>query len=199
MTWRRLPSCSRIDLRPTGRVDHADVLLDADVLRRCAVACRARRCTTASPGSGSPGHQTAPKVDHSRILYSTDKSGGRPLSAAAPCSTIYVLRWPQPVDSNIDRFPNPNNLDHVAHLISAQCASSPMAIVAEPTRSRTAAPIGFRSPRRTIGVFEPALRNAVDAGTVHLDVIADELRPELPGRHDSLNRCESTIPIIIPN
>jgi hypothetical protein len=47
--------------------------------------------------------------------------------------------------------------------------------------------------------LEPVLRNAVNIATVHLDVIADELRPELAGCHDLPNRCESTIPIIIPN
>ena len=50
----------------------------------------------------------------------------------------------------------------------------------------------FAAPRNWAS-SKPGLRDAVDAGSVHLDVIADELRPELP------NRCDCTIPRIIPN
>ena len=82
--------------------------------------------------------------------------------------------------ANVDRFPNPNNLEHLASL-----DFSPISLVTDGHRRRADAILHRRTDRlpfaapRNWQSFEPVLRHAVDAGTVHLDVIADELRPEL--------------------
>jgi hypothetical protein len=82
--------------------------------------------------------------------------------------------------ANIDRFPDPKNLDHVASI-----DVSPMSLVADADRRRADAITHRRTDRLPFAApnnwesLEPALRNAVNDGTVHLDVIADELRAEL--------------------
>jgi hypothetical protein len=82
--------------------------------------------------------------------------------------------------ANVDRFPDPNNLDHLASL-----DFSPMSVVADRHRRRADAILHRRTDRlpfaapRNWESLKPVLCDPVDAGTVHLDVIADELRPEL--------------------
>jgi len=81
--------------------------------------------------------------------------------------------------SNVERFPDPNNLDHLASL-----DFTPMSLVTDGQRRRADVILHRRTDRlpfaapRNWESFEPVLRDTVDAGTVHLDVIADELRPE---------------------
>jgi hypothetical protein len=82
--------------------------------------------------------------------------------------------------ANVDRFPDPNNPDHLASL-----DFSPMSRVTDQHRHRVNAirhrrtdRLPFVAPRNWESV-EPRLRDAVVAATVQLDVIADELRPEL--------------------
>jgi hypothetical protein len=81
---------------------------------------------------------------------------------------------------NAERFPDPNNLDHLASL-----DFSPMSLVTDGHRRRADAILHRRTDRlpfaapRNCESLKPVLRDAVDAGTVHLDVIAGELRPEL--------------------
>jgi hypothetical protein len=82
--------------------------------------------------------------------------------------------------AKVDRFPDPNNLDHLASL-----DFSPMSLVTDGHRRRADAILHRRTDRlpfaapRNWEAFDPVLRDAIDAGTVHLDVIANELRPEL--------------------
>ena len=82
--------------------------------------------------------------------------------------------------ANVNRFPDPNNLDYLASL-----DFSPMSVVTDGHRRRADAILHRRTDRlpyaapRNWESFEPVLRDAVDAGTVHLDVIADEVRPQL--------------------
>jgi hypothetical protein len=82
--------------------------------------------------------------------------------------------------ANVDRFPDPNNREHLASL-----DFSPMSPVTDVHRRRADAILHRRTNRlpfaapRNWESLEPVLRDAVDAGAVHLDVIADELRPEL--------------------
>jgi hypothetical protein len=82
--------------------------------------------------------------------------------------------------ANVDRFPDPNNPGHLASL-----DFTPMNRVTDQHRHRANAirhrrtdRLPFAAPRNWES-FEPRLRDAVVAGTVQLDVIADELRPEL--------------------
>ena len=82
--------------------------------------------------------------------------------------------------AHVDRFPDPNYLDHLASL-----DFSPLTLVTDSQRHRADAILHRRTNRlpfatpRNWESFEPLLRTAGDAGTVHLDVIPDERRPEL--------------------
>jgi hypothetical protein len=160
-----------------------DVLLDADVLRAAVqLACRAPSLHNSQPWQWvAQSTRLHLYVDHSRILYSTDKSGREALiSCGAVLDHLRVAMAAAGWTANIDRFPDPKNLDHVASF-----DFSPMSLVADGDRRRADAITHRRTDRLPFVApnnwesLEPALRNAVNDGTVHLDVIADELRAEL--------------------
>jgi hypothetical protein len=160
-----------------------DTLVDTDVLRAAVqLACRAPSLHNSQPWQWvAEGARLHLYVDHSRILYSTDKSGREALiSCGAVLDHLGVAMAAAGWTANVDRFPDPNNLDHLASL-----DFSPMSLVTDRHRRRADAILHRRTDRLPFAApsnwesFEPVLRDAVDAGTVHLDVIADALRPEL--------------------
>jgi hypothetical protein len=160
-----------------------DTLVDADVLRAAVqLACRAPSLHNSQPWQWvADGARLHLYLDHNRILYSTDKSGREALiSCGAILDHLRVAMAAAGWTANINRFPNPNNLDHLASL-----DFSPMSLVTDDQRRRADAILHRRTDRLPFTEpsnwesLEPVLRKAVDAETVHLDVIADELRPEL--------------------
>jgi hypothetical protein len=160
-----------------------DTLVDAEVLRAAVqLACRAPSLHNSQPWQWvADGARLHLYVDHSRILYSTDKSGREALiSCGAVLDHLRVAMAAAGWTANLDRFPDPNNLDHLASL-----GFSPMSLVTDGDRRRADAILRRRTDRLPFAPasnwesLEPVLRNAVNAWTVHLDVIADELRPEL--------------------
>lgn len=160
-----------------------DTLLDTDVLKAAVqLACRAPSLHNSQPWQWvADGARLHLYVDHSRILYSTDKSGREALiSCGAILDHLRVAMAAAGWTANIDRFPNPNNLDHLASL-----DFSPMSLVTEGDRRRADAILHRRTDRLPFATpsnwesLEAALRGSVNSGTVHLDVIADELRPQL--------------------
>src|SRR5271166_2090573 len=160
-----------------------DTLVDADVLRAAVqLACRAPSLHNSQPWQWvAEGAGLHLYVDHSRILYSADKSGREAhISCGAVLDHLRVAMAAAGWTANVERFPDPNNLDHLASL-----DFSPTSLVTDDQRRRADAILRRRTDRlpftepRSWESLEPVLRNAVGAGTVHLDVIADELRPEL--------------------
>jgi hypothetical protein len=160
-----------------------DTLVDTDILKAAVqFACRAPSLHNSQPWQWvAEGARLDLYVDHSRVLPSTDKSGREAHIGCGAvldhlCVAIAAAGW----TANVDRFPDPNNLDHLASL-----DFSPMSLVTDGHRRRADAILHRRTDRlpfaapRNWESLKPMLRNAVDAGTVHLDVIADELRPEL--------------------
>ncbi len=131
-----------------------DTLVDTDILRAAVqLACRARRCTTASPGNGLPRVRGCTYTSITAGFFPPPTSrGGRLTSAAAPCSTIYASRWRQPggLPMSTD-FPTPITSIISRHSISARWAASPISIATEPTQFGTGAPTGFPSPHRGTG------------------------------------------------
>lgn len=180
-----------------------DTLVDTDVLRAAVqLACRAPSLHNSQPwhwvAEGAGLHLY---VDRSRILPSTDKTGrAAHISCGAALDHLCVAMAAAGWTTNVDRFPNPNNLDHLASL-----DFSPMSLITDGHRRQADAILHRRTNRlpfvapRSWEPFEPVLRNAIDARTVHLDVIADQLRPELARAsqlseslrlHDSLYKTE---------
>ena len=158
-------------------------LINTDILGAAVqLACRAPSLHNSQPwqwvAEGSGLHLY---VDHSRILPSTDKSGREAyISCGAALDHLCVAMAAAGWTANVDRFPDPQYLDHLASL-----DFSPLGLVTDGQRRRADAILHRRTDRlpfarpRNWESFEPLLRNAGDAGTVHLDVIPDERRPEL--------------------
>jgi hypothetical protein len=160
-----------------------DTLVDTDILKAAVqLACRAPSLHNSQPWqwvAEGPGLDLY--VDRSRILPSADKSGREAhIGCGAVLDHLRVAMAAAGRTANVDRFPDPNNLDHLASL-----NFSPMSLVTDGHRRRADAILHRRTDRlpfaapRNWESLKPMLRKAVDAGTVHLDVIADELRPEL--------------------
>ncbi len=160
-----------------------DALVDTDILRAAVqLACRAPSLHNSQPwrwvAEGAGLHLY---VDRSRILPSTDKSGREAyISCGAVLDHLRIAMAAAGWIANVDRFPDPNNPDHLASL-----DFSPMSLVTDADRRRADAILHRRTdrlpfaPPRNWESLEPVLRDAVEAGTVHLDVIANELRPGL--------------------
>jgi len=160
-----------------------NALVDSDVLRAAIeLACRAPSLHNSQPwhwvAEGAGLHLY---LDRSRILYSADKSGREAhISCGAVLDHLSVAMAAAGWTANVDRFPDPNNLEHLASL-----DFSPMSLVTDDQRRRADAILQRRTDRLPFTEptnwesLEPVLRNAVGAGTVHLDVIADELRQDL--------------------
>ena len=82
--------------------------------------------------------------------------------------------------ANVDRFPNPNNRLHVASVDFSRWSSSPTGTAGARTPFCCGAPIGFPSPLRPTGIrSNRQLRDTVTSDAVRLDVIPDDLRPQL--------------------
>jgi hypothetical protein len=160
-----------------------DTLVDTDVLRAAVqLACRAPSLHNSQPWQWvAQGAGLRLYVDRSRILCSTDKTGREAyISCGAVLDHLRVAMAAAGCTAKVDRFPDPKNLDHLASL-----DFSPMSLVTDGHRRRADAILHRRTDRLSFAAprnwesLEPVLRDVVDAGTVHLDVIADELRPEL--------------------
>jgi hypothetical protein len=160
-----------------------NTLVDNDVLSAAVqLACRAPSLHNSQPWQWvAEGAGLQLYVDRSRILYSADKFGREAhISCGAVLDHLRVAMAAAGWTANVNRFPDPNNLDHLASV-----DFSPMSLVTDGHRRRADAILHRRTDRlpfaapRNWESLKPVLRNAVDAGTVHLDLIPDELRPEL--------------------
>jgi len=160
-----------------------DTVVDSDILRAAVqLACRAPSLQNSQPWHWvAEGARLHLYMDRGRILPSTDKLGREAhISCGAALDHLRVAMAATGWATNVDRFPDPNNLDHLASL-----DFSPICLVTDGHRRRADAILQRRTDRlpfaapRNWESLEPVLRDAVDARTVHLDVIADEVRPEL--------------------
>jgi hypothetical protein len=120
-------------------------------------------------------------ADRTRIGQSTDSTGREVLISCGAvldhlCVAMAAAGW----EANIDRFPNPNNLDHLATL-----EFRPMEFVTDAHRARAEAirhrqtdRLPFAAPPQWDS-FEPVLRETLAASVIDLDVIPDGSRPLL--------------------
>ena len=160
-----------------------DTLVDTDILKAAVqLACRAPSLHNSQPWQWvAEGAGLRLYVDPSRILSSTDKTGREAyISCGAVLDHLCVAMAAAGWTANVHRFPDPKNLDHLASLDFSR-----MSLVtdghrrrADAIRHRRTDRLAFAAPKNWES-FEPVLRDVVDAGTVDLDVIANELRPEL--------------------
>ena len=160
-----------------------DTLVDADILMAAVkLACRAPSLHNSQPWQWvAEGTGVHLYVDTDRILPSTDKSGREAhISCGAMLDHLRVAMAAAGWMTNVEKFPDPNSPDHLASL-----QFTPISLVTDGDRRRADAILHRRTNRLSFAAprnwesTEAALRNAVASVTVHLDVISDELRPEL--------------------
>ncbi len=158
-------------------------MVSTEVIKNAVqLACRAPSLHNSQPWhwvvEGSTVHLYR---DKDRSLRSTDHSGREALlGCGAVLDHFRVAMAAAGWTANVDRFPNPNN-----HLHLASIDFSPMELVTDGHRRRADAVLTRRTDRLPFAGLpnwpsvESQLRGAVTSDAVRLDVIADELRPEL--------------------
>ncbi|MGV0645185.1 NAD(P)H nitroreductase [Mycolicibacterium sp. XJ2546] len=120
-------------------------------------------------------------LDKDRVLYSTDHSGREALlGCGAALDHLRVASAAAGWQANVDRLPNPNNPLHLASI-----DFRPMELITEGHRRRADAILRRRTDRLPLtappdwDLVQAQLHRSVTSRAVRLDVIADELRPEL--------------------
>lgn len=134
-------------------------------------------------------------VDRRRTVPATDHSGREVIiSCGAVLDHLRVAMTAAGWRSNITRFPDPQDRDHLATV-----EFSPHDCVTDQQRQRADAILRRRTDRLPLGLptywdrFEPALRSSVDDDAVIIDVLPDELRPRLVEASqltEALRRCD---------
>lgn len=163
----------------------AQAVVDAGALRDAVqLACRAPSLHNSQPWqwvADEVGLQLF--LDPDRIVESTDDSGPRReaiISCGAVLDHVRVAIAAAGWSAATERFPDPNNLNHLASV-----EFSPLDYVTEGHRQRADAILRRRTDRLPFTapanweIFEPVLREAVRGALVHLDMVPDELRPQL--------------------
>jgi hypothetical protein len=158
-------------------------ILDSGLIRNAVMlACRAPSLHNSQPwrwvAEGPVLHLFA---DRDRIGQAVDSSGREViLSCGAVLDHLRVAMAASGWDTATDRYPNPNNPDHLATLDFSR-----MEFVTEAHRRRADAILRRRTDRLPFAPpsdwdsFELLLRDTFDESDATLDVIPDAARPEL--------------------
>jgi hypothetical protein len=161
--------------------------VDIKVLKKAVLlACRAPSVHNSQPwrwvAEDDPEKGTVHLfVDRARTVPATDHSGREALiSCGAVLDHLRIAMTAAQFQTNITRFPNPNDPSHLATL-----EFSPIDHVTEAQRKRAQAMLQRRTDRLPFGpppdwhLFEPVLRSTFDEDVTMLDVLADDQRPHL--------------------
>ncbi len=171
--------------------------VDTKVIKRAVeLACRAPSLHNSQPWRWVASGTTVDLfADPHRIVTSTDSSGRESIiSCGAVLDHFRVAMAAVGWETNVDQFPNPNNLDHLASIDFASAD-----YVATARRDRAAAILRRRTDRRPLRApkgwasFEPVLRSTFDSDLANLDVLADDARPRLVEAsrlHEALRRYD---------
>jgi hypothetical protein len=158
-------------------------LVETEVIRNAVqLACRAPSLHNSQPwhwvAEGASVHLF---LDKDRVLYSTDHTGREALlGCGAVLGHFRVAMAAAGWKANVDRYPNPNRSVHLASI-----DFSAMDYVTDGHRRRADAILLRRTDRLPFAAppdwesIESSLRRTITSEAVRLDVIADELRPEL--------------------
>src|SRR5262249_32143871 len=146
------------------------------------LACRAPSLHNSQPWRWRvEGEVVELHVDPDRAPRRTDLSGREALiGCGAALDHFRVAMAAAGWTANVERVPNPNNFLHLSSI-----DFSPMDYVTDAHRQRANAILERRTDRLPFAAppnwasIEAELTRAVDSTRVCLDVIADELRPEL--------------------
>lgn len=120
-------------------------------------------------------------LDPSRVVRSTDRSSREAvMSCGVLLDHLRVAFAAAGWDATVERFPNPNDRDHVATL-----SFRPLEFVTEGHRKRADAILARRTDRLPMAryvdwdPFETLLRERLAGGPVHIDTLGDEAREEV--------------------
>ena len=160
-------------------------LVDVEVIKDAVrLACRAPSLHNSQPWRFEvDGEVLHLFLDTSRIMPSTDRSGREAIiSCGALLDHLRVAMAAAGWKAHVDRFPTPENPDHLASV-----DFTPMKSVTEAHRRRADAILIRRTDRLPFAAptewasFEPLLRRAFDTDAVRLDVMSDEVRERTGG------------------
>ena len=158
-------------------------VLDVEVVKKALqLACRAPSIHNSQPWRWvAEGAVLDLFVDRRRWVHSADRSGREAIiSCGAVLDHLRIAMVAAGWQAHIERFPNPNNRDHLASL-----EFSPLEFVTDTQRERAEAILQRRTDRLPLArptywaSFEPVLRTCVDDNIALLDVLSDEVRPQL--------------------
>lgn len=146
------------------------------------LACRAPSLHNSQPWHWIVGNTSVGLfVDPRRTVTSTDKSGREAImSCGAALDHFRVAMAGVGWNTNVERFPNPNNFGHLASIDFV-----PIDYVAQARRDRAAAILRRRTNRlpftapRHWSSLEPVLRTALENDFVTLSVLGADARPHL--------------------
>jgi hypothetical protein len=176
-----------------------DPTVDKQVLQRAVLlACRAPSVHNSQPWRWvAQGEVLRLFMDRYRTVPETDDRGRDAIiSCGGAIDHLRVAMLAAGWAALIERFPVPNNPDHLASITFRTVDH-----VTEAQRMRANAILHRRTDRLPFGrpthwdFFEPALRGTIDDDRVTLDVLPDEVRPQLVEasriaeavRHDDLS------------
>jgi nitroreductase len=158
-------------------------VLDSGVIKTAVLlACRAPSVHNSQPWRWvSEGPVLQLFVDPGRRVHHADRSGRE---AIISCGTVLdhlrIAMLAAGWQAHIDRFPNPNNPNHLASM-----EFRPVEFVTEAQRQRAEAILQRRTDRLPLGrpthweSFEPVLLSSIDESVAMIDVLPDETRPQL--------------------
>jgi hypothetical protein len=170
-----------------GRADEtvfmSDTTVTSDVIKAAVMlACRAPSLHNSQPWRWvTDGATVHLFVDPHRIMYSADRRGREAIiSCGAVLDHFRVAMAAAGWRTHVERFPDPNNPHHLASV-----ELTPADVVTGADRRRANAIVLRRTDRLPMAApadwdsLESALRAVVDDDVAHLDVIADDARPQL--------------------
>jgi nitroreductase len=158
-------------------------IMDTEVINAAVrLACRAPSLHNSQPWRLVAEHDSLHLfVDPSRKLGSADQSGREALiSCGALLHHLRVATTAAGWTARVERFPNPNDLNHVASTDFSPCdfVTRGDRDRADAILRRTTDRLPFAAPPNWES-FEHRVRNVVDDDAVRLDVLSDAVRPEL--------------------
>lgn len=180
-----------------------DTVVRTQIIRDAVqLACRAPSLHNSQPWRWVAAGRTVELfVVPDRAPRHTDTSGREALiSCGAALDHFRVAMAAAGWTANVDRFPNPNDLHHLASI-----DFSPIEFVTDGHRLRAGAILLRRTDRLPFATppawnsFEAQSHVTVDAENVRFDVVADELRPDCLRHRSSPSRFACTIPLITLN
>ena len=177
----------------------ADSVLDPQVMASAVeLACRAPSVHNSQPWHWvAEGPELKLFFEPHRVPHATDLTGRETIiSCGAVLDHLRVAVAAAGWQANVARFPNPNDLDHLATI-----DFSPMEFVTDAHRARADAILHRRTDRLPFApppswpTFEPVLRSTVDTDKAALYVLPETVRPQLAEASrltESLRRYDSS-------